>query len=144
MKYHNTQIGIVIIIIMLSVILLFNYLVKTLNPWPVNIILGVIAFLFSSMTINIKGKKLTWYFGPKFWKNEILLSDIRGLEVVRMNFFDGLGIRQTSDGMLYNVSGLDAVEIKLRNKSIFLGTNEPYELFHAINKRLTNESNVKS
>jgi hypothetical protein len=46
-----------------------------------------------------------------------------------------LGIHLTPYGWLYNVSGLDAVAIRLRNGRKFaLGTDDPYRLTAAIRR----------
>lgn len=56
--------------------------------------------------------------------------------IVRL--FAGWGIRITPHGMLYNVSGSEAVEIRMKNVRRFrLGTDEPEVLRGAILKAMT-------
>jgi hypothetical protein len=54
-------------------------------------------------------------------------------ELARSNWREGWGIRVTSRGMLYNVSGTGAVEVRLRSGERFrLGSDEPETLLRAI------------
>jgi hypothetical protein len=53
--------------------------------------------------------------------------------VVRNRWYYGWGIRITPRGWLYNVSGLDAVELALKNgKCVRIGSDEPHALARAI------------
>jgi len=52
---------------------------------------------------------------------------------VRNKWWYGLGIRLTPHGWLYNVSGLDAIEIVRRSGKTFrVGTDEPKALAAAL------------
>lgn len=54
-------------------------------------------------------------------------------EVARSRWWEGWGIRITPRGMLYNVSGTDAVEINLRSgQRLWIGTDEPEALAQAL------------
>jgi len=67
------------------------------------------------------------------------ITDIQSVNVIRTKWYYGFGIRLIPTGWLYNVSGLDAVELHLKDgKTITLGTNDPYQLEKAINSLLTN------
>ena len=70
----------------------------------------------------------------KFWRLvslwdsfvRVLLAGIAECEPIRVRWWYGWGIHLTPYGWLYNVSGLDAVAITLRNGRKFaLGTNDP-------------------
>ena len=52
---------------------------------------------------------------------------------MRNLWYYGWGIRYTPHGWLFNVSGLDAVELELKNGRTWrVGTDEPVELLAAI------------
>ena len=90
------------------------------------VLVGAIAWLFSSLTVDICETDLKWFFGPGFWRKTIARADIVGAERARLKWWYGWGIRFTPQGWLYNVHGLDAVAVEQRNgKRILIGTDEP-------------------
>ena len=142
MHYTHTQKGTLITILMWPTIALCLYIAMK-NGWrsPVSpILLGItlllviLTWLFNSLTVEIDGEELRHWFGPRFWKKRYQLSDIESVEVVRNFWLYGWGIRLTPHGWLYNVSGLEAVQIQLRSGRKFrIGTDEPHVLKDAIN-----------
>lgn len=100
--------------------------------------LGLCAFLFSSLTIQISDRALRWHFGPGLIHKEVLLSEIQEAEPARINFMYGWGIHLTPRGWLYNVSGFRAVAVRLKGgKRFLLGTDEPERLCEAISLALS-------
>ncbi|PSQ94403.1 MAG: hypothetical protein BRD30_00240 [Bacteroidetes bacterium QH_2_63_10] len=75
---------------------------------------------------------LRFYFGPGFWERCIPLDDVQRATSVRMSPIHGWGIHHTSHGWLYNVSGLDAVEIETSSETLRIGTDGPERLRRAI------------
>ena len=103
---------------------------------PLIVIIAITGVIFSCLTIEIDTAALNWWFGMGVWKKQIALEDIASAAVVRNPWWYGFGIHRTPRGWLYNVSGLDAVEISLRDGRILrLGTDEPRELVDALNVR---------
>jgi len=103
----------------------------------VSLIIIIAAILFASLTIEIKDNVLAWHFGPGLIRKRVQVADIEQAEPVRNSWFYGWGIRLTPYGWLYNVSGLEAVQIRLKNGKTFrLGTDEPQRLCEAINQAL--------
>jgi hypothetical protein len=97
------------------------------------IILIAIAFIFSSLTVEVNGNELRWHFGPGFWTYRLALDDIETVAVVRNHWWNGFGIRMRPGFRLYNVSGLDAVELRLRSSDIRrIGTDDPQGLAGAL------------
>lgn len=93
----------------------------------------VLAWLFSSLTVIVNGNELQWYFGPGAWKYRMARSDIAGVSIVRNSIMNGFGIRMRPGFRLYNVSGLDAVELQLRNGDIRrIGTDDASGLAAAL------------
>jgi hypothetical protein len=56
---------------------------------------------------------------------------------VKNQWWWGWGIRLIPGGWLYNVSGLDAVELKMKNGRVYrIGTDEPRKLAEFIQAKL--------
>ena len=101
-------------------------------------LLIVVAVLFCTLTVRIDGGLIACRYGPGLICKYIPLATIRGIRTVRTAWYQGWGIRLTSDGWLFNVSGLDAVEVELADgKRIRVGTDEPQVLAAAIRGRLS-------
>jgi len=123
--------GIAILLVLTGMLFVERYAILI----PVLCILLVSAILFHSLTIEISNSLLIWKFGPGIFKKSIPLADIESARVVRNPWCYGWGIHLTPHGWLYNVSGLDAVEIQLKNrKRLRLGTDEPDALLRAIER----------
>ena len=143
-SYEHTQPGYVILVAMGigSLIPLGMLLVAPRTPegeaarWisgSVLVIPGVCAILFSSLTITIGDGRLEWRFGPGLIRGSAALADIEDVEPTSTRFIHGWGIHLTPRGWLYNVSGREAVWVKMRGgDSFLLGTDEPEKLAEAI------------
>jgi hypothetical protein len=95
--------------------------------------LGLVGWLFRSLTIEVTDQELSAAFGSGWYSKTVALDDIETVAVVRNRWYYGWGLKVTPHGMLYSVAGLDAVEIRLRDGTTFrLGTDEPYALRAAI------------
>src|SRR2546423_372458 len=107
------------------------------SPRPITISVAILLLisgaLFSLLTVEVGDGELRFHFGPGFWRKRFSLADVASAEVTRSSWWEGWGIRITPRGLLYNVSGMDAVEIKLRSGQRFrIGTDEPEALAQAI------------
>ncbi|KNC67620.1 hypothetical protein [Pseudoalteromonas ardens] len=140
MDYKHTQIGTAILAVMgtSALVLAYSAIVKPEdNANFAFLVVGVIAILFSSLTIKIGEGQIRWFFGPGFWRKSLDYTQIDSAKIIKTKWYNGLGIRLLSTGWLYNVSGLDAVELKLKDgTTVSLGTNEPEKLLEAIKKAL--------
>lgn len=95
------------------------------------ILLG--PLLFSYLTITIGDGVLACHFGFGFWPKRFPLADIIVAGLSPSSWIDGWGIRVTPSGMLYNVSGTGAVEVRLRSGTRFrLGSDEPEVLLEVL------------
>jgi len=82
---------------------------------------------------EVSGNELRWHFGPGLLSYRIALEDIEAVAVVRNHWWNGFGIRMRPGFRLYNVSGLDAVELHLRSNDIRrIGTDDPQGLAGAL------------
>ena len=98
------------------------------------IILFILAS-FGSLQVIIDEECLRIKFGYGIYKKRFSLSDIRSAKTVKNHRYYGWGIRLWlwPKMWIYNVSGFDAVEIKLKNgKTYRIGTDEPEELEQTI------------
>lgn len=93
-----------------------------------------IVITFSRLSVSVEGGTITAAFGPGWPKKVIPLSDVVAVETVRNSWWYGWGIRLLPGGSwMYNVSGLDAVEIERRDDTRFrIGTDDPKGLLQAI------------
>jgi hypothetical protein len=143
MRYRHTQFGywsLIAVIILLAVI---AYDVYT-SGWDSPPYLGILVILimlglFINLTISINDEKITLSYGMGLIKKSFALQDIVESYQVRNPFYYGWGIRRTPHGWLYNISGLDAVEIVLANgKKYRLGSDEPEKLSSVIKLAICN------
>ena len=128
--YQHTQAGKALVNWMIVMFLVFAIGGAFVHPLIVAaIIIAVTAWVFRSMTVEISDTELTWYFGSDFLRKRVPVSEVVSAEPIRTKFWYGWGIHYTPRGLLYNVSGYDAVAITLRSgKRFCLGTDEPEEL----------------
>ena len=144
-SYRHRQVGLLFGIIAVTILVGGLILVRTLSfraeqpTWlmvglPVAITVATLG-LFSVLEISIDAQHLTWRFLPVFITKSVLLADILEAKPTRTSFIYGWGIHYTDRGWLYNVSGLGAVHIRMRNgKQFMLGTDQPAALADAINR----------
>jgi hypothetical protein len=97
------------------------------------LILLASLLLFHSLTVEIEQGWLRIRMGIGLIHRNFRIADIEYVEQVRNRWFYGWGIRLTPHGWLFTVSGLDAVQIRLRNgRNYRIGTDEPERLRSAI------------
>jgi hypothetical protein len=139
MEYRHTQIGTVIISgigIILVFILLRFFTNGSLHSGEVvaAFLLVLVLALFSSLSVEIKDNSVTCFFGPGLIRRTMNLVDITEVQSVVNPWFAGWGIRwMPGRCWLWNVSGLRAVELTLKNGKRFrIGTDEPESLVNAI------------
>jgi hypothetical protein len=134
--YRHTQIGKVIIVMLVLGAILMTVLMRNVMSWTVVLgisILLLVGILFGTLTVEVADGKLRFWFGPGLIRKEYSLSDVTSAESVRNHWYYGWGIRYTPHGWLFNVSGLDAVAITLSSgKQFRVGTDQPQELERAI------------
>ncbi len=109
------------------------------NP-VLSIVLAVLLIwivLFHSLTVEVDNRLVRVRFGPGPISKSVELKDITGVEKVRNRWYYGWGIRRIPRGWLFNVSGLDAVELTLASgKRYRLGTDRPDELYEALRRNI--------
>ncbi|MFK7780126.1 MAG: hypothetical protein QM490_03170 [Candidatus Gracilibacteria bacterium] len=144
MNYEHTQKSKLFLFAILSVIILFSFILIESKFEPfLFLFMGVILFIiisFISLTVIINEKYLKIKFGYGIFKKKFLLSEIKKVKAVRNHWYFGWGIRVWfwPYMRIYNVSGFDAVEIRMFDGKIYrIGTDEPKQLEEALLKVIT-------
>ncbi|MDD5396677.1 MAG: hypothetical protein PHW24_01310 [Candidatus Moranbacteria bacterium] len=148
MKYKHTQIGYLMLVVILAVLVLFARVymmasaeLPSVDSGPnfvVTAIMALVLFIlssFGSLQVIVNEKYLRIKFGYGIYRKKFLLDDIVSAEAVKNHWYFGWGIRRWfwPNMWIYNVSGFDAVEIRLKNgKTYRMGTDEPKKLEQAI------------
>ena len=101
--------------------------------WIVILIGLVGAALFWGLTVEVNKDVVRLYFGFGIIHRSILREHIAMVTQVRNRWWWGFGIRWTPHGWMWNISGLDAVELTYHNgKKFRIGTDEPEALLEAL------------
>jgi hypothetical protein len=148
MRYEHTQIGYLIISVLFAATV-FVAITGIAAPSDrgvlvtdgiIELILLICAIVFSRLTIKIDEETLLACFGIGLICKKVPLSEIVRCESIRIRWWYGWGIHLTPYGWLYNVSGLDAVAITLRDGRKFaLGTNDPNGFTSAVRRSINAE-----
>lgn len=92
-----------------------------------------VTFWFSRLVVEVADEKIAATFGLGKPHRVIPISDVVGAHRVRNQWYQGWGVRKVSNGWMYNVWGLDAVEIGIASDAVFrIGTNDADNLHAAI------------
>ena len=142
--YRHVQVGWTILAIVGPGIIITSYLGVTRGSAIAGVtalILALLVALFSSLTVTADNQMIVMQFGIGLVKKEIRLSEVRVCQTARNKWWQGWGIRKISNGWLYNVQGIQAVELVLRNGRIYrIGTDEPEKLARFIQERLPQDA----
>ena len=147
-SYKHTQIGYLMLAVLLAVLVFFAWLQITARAEPpsyysgtnflITAIMVLILFTiasFTTLTTSIDKNCLQIKFGYGIFRKKFLLSEIISTKQVKNHWYYGWGVKVWfwPYMWIYNVSGFDAVEIKLKNgKTYRIGTDEPEKLEQAI------------
>ena len=137
--YSHTQFGWITLIALAGALVLVGAAGRNVGPEGADglkvgiAILALMMPLLGWLTVTVDEEAVTAKFGIGLLRKKVSLRDIKSAERVRNKWWYGWGMRMGPRGWMYNVSGLDAVEIELRDGSRFtVGTDEPEELVSAI------------
>ena len=146
MVYQHTQTGLLMRKLLRSISVITagsGFIValrSTLRSIPLlasSAIVFACAILFDSLTVRVSNDHVEIRFGIGMIRKQFNVDNIKTATIVKNKWYYGWGIRLTPHGWLYNVSGLDAVEILMHNgKQYRIGTDQPNELHNAINSVL--------
>jgi hypothetical protein len=143
MNYRHTQYGWVIVLSCAALLLLCAAgLLPTRAPRAVVCLLSATVFLavtalLGSLTVEVDTVSIRLRFGIGLLRKTFPLDEVADCQPVRNAWWWLWGIRRFPGGWLYSVSGLDAVELRLKNgKRCRIGTDEPQRLSDCIRARL--------
>jgi hypothetical protein len=140
-RYHHTQRGTLMLTILPACAVacaVVGYL-EPLQPgrwvlWSLAVMLLVLTWIFSSLTVEVTDDDVRWHFGAGLWSYRMPRAQIESAQVVRNSLRNGFGIRMRRGFRLYNVSGLDAVELRLKTGDVRrIGTDDARGLAAALN-----------
>ena len=145
MEYQHTQWGFflvptVMVCAVVSIATTADETSTTLTVVTVGfvIVLLFVVLVFSRLEVTVSTGLVVAAFLFGRPHREIALEDVTAVRQVRNRWTQGWGIRKTSEGWMYNVWGLDAVELELSSGQVFrIGTNDPENLFTALSLRVT-------
>lgn len=143
MPYKHTQIGYLMIGVMCALGVYFGGILVFSGFDQVVAVVSAVVFVilasFATLTVTIDGSDLRIKFGYGIYSKRFTLREIASAEAVRNHWYFGWGIRLWMKPKMWilNVSGLDAVEIKMKNGKIYrIGTDEPKKLEQAVNQMI--------
>ncbi len=135
-QYRHTQVGWQVygITIPLTLALLYGLRIRDGQVFGLVLVIVAAAFaLLGWLTVDIDSRRLFIRFGIGLIRRSIPLDTIRGFAPLRNPWYYGWGIRFTPHGILYNVSGFQAVELLLDDgRRVRIGTDEPDALVRAL------------
>jgi hypothetical protein len=141
-RYEHTQFGYFIVVAMVAAIVAIGIIMadRGIN-WiaaVVLVVLAVIVVLFHRLTVVISEEELVVQFGPGVIRKRFKLNEIKSCQAVKIPWYYGWGIRATPQGMVFRVSGFQAVQVKLTTgKEFLIGTDVPQELEEAIRQTIS-------
>ncbi len=140
-EYKHTQVGYIHVSVLstaIMIMILSEFAVKP-NKYTLITVAFCTAMLlmFSKLTVRVGDGMIEARFGVGIYSKRIRLADIENYAKVRNPWYYGLGIRFTPRGWLYNVYGLSAIELLMKDgKTCRIGTNDPDGLAQAIRRAL--------
>jgi hypothetical protein len=144
--YRHTQVGWTLIVLVVAVVLAeltivaFGAPQRTLALALSGALVAVVAVmlaLFSTLTVAVDDRAVRLWFGLGSLRREVMLADVTYARKVRNHWYAGWGVRIIPRGRLYNVGGLDAVELEMDNgRVVRVGTDQPDALLAAVNAAL--------
>lgn len=143
-NYKHTQFSYLVLVVTLAVFVLFAWVHITASAEPestdsgpnfaITFLMALILFTLvsiMSLQVIIDESYLRIKFSFGIYQKKVSLNDIMSVKTVKNHWYYGWGIGRLlwPKMLIYNVSGFDAVEIKLKNgKTYRIGTNEPEKL----------------
>ena len=141
MTYQKTQTSSLAVLV--SIVFLAIYLVVFLAAsdetallivvFAFLIFIEAIVIMFNRLTVTVGEGVVSAAFGWGWPKRTIELREVTAFRQVRNRWWYGWGLRKIPRGWMYNVWGLDAVELDLNTgKKFRIGTDEPGDLLAAL------------
>jgi hypothetical protein len=147
--FEEFQFGWVILIILIPVQVLLSYFyfnqldsnpISTAGFFTITFVSLSVWFLFYGLKTTISNNVLTVSFGIGIIRKRIKIESIKSARPTKNNHLYGWGIRLIPRGILYNISGSEAIELSLKksHRIIRIGTQNTLKLQQEIVDRLVN------
>jgi hypothetical protein len=102
------------------------------------LVMLLLALSMYGLTVEEELESIRLRYGIGLISKRIPFSRIKSCEVVRNPWYYGWGIRKIPKGWMWNISGLDAVELIYQNDKRFrIGTDEAEMLSQVINNHIS-------
>lgn len=97
------------------------------------LMLACILFTYR-IVIEIDENQISFKFGIGLLKRTYQINELTSCSSVRCSLLNGFGIRKIANGWLYNISGLNAIELRFNDKKsiIRIGTNNSDEIVNLV------------
>jgi hypothetical protein len=98
---------------------------------------------FTTLSVSVDEKYFRIKFGYGIFRNKFSTNEIVSAAQVKNHWYYGWGIRLWfwPHMWIFNISGLDAIEIRMKNGKIYrIGTDEPEKLETAIKQAIHSSS----
>lgn len=138
-KYYKFQFGWVIVITFLATIVFIT--LAYIYQWGNNpidrpefiaflLIFGGVLLTFYGITVVVNENEILIKFGIGLFRKRIALTTVSSVKIIQYPACVGYGIRIIQNGILYNVSGKYAVELRFKNRKnvIMIGTEDTENL----------------
>jgi hypothetical protein len=134
LPYEHVQVGWVILgSLLLPIPILTIFASATSSKLPLLVLAALLllfAGLFGTLRVRVDESTLSLRFGIGIIRRRFALSSLRSFAEVENPWYYGWGIRYFPGGILYNVSGLCAVELALIDGNrVRIGSDEPAKLY---------------
>ncbi len=145
--YDHSQVGWIVLISLGATLLVFSLQFVLGLGSPKTSILGYLFFsgltlfiasLFYKLRVVVNQEGIHLIYGIGLIRFNIKPDHVRSVRIVRNPWYYGLGIRIIPRGRLYNIHGLEAVEINYedgREKLVRIGSDEAHVLKAYLEKK---------
>ncbi|MEI6748073.1 MAG: hypothetical protein WCM93_02825 [Bacteroidota bacterium] len=143
---ETKQFGGVIMYAMLGSIVLLVIIMLTVHEKELPVLflgltiplLALVTLLFYNLTVEVTREKVAFRFGIGLVRRSYSICDIDTCTPVTNRLWYGWGIHFIGNTTVYNVSGIQAVELtfKGRKRRVRIGTDEPEKLSRYINEMI--------
>lgn len=147
MEFNEEQQSPILFFVFIFVVMALIVAMFSLNEGePLNLIifstiffLALIYVLFGKLITVVELNEIQLSFGVGIINKQIKTSQIASVECVRNKWWYGYGIRLTSHGWMWNMKGLDAVELTFKEsgKKFRIGTQKSEELAAILKNKIS-------
>ena len=136
-SYKHTQIGYLLIIALGAATLLIGRLtiITRFNPGAILLLVLMILFLaiFATLTVEVKEQTINIQFGNGIIRKRFSLKDVQTYRAVKNPWYYAWGIHVIPNGLIFNVSGWEALELQMKNGTKYrIGTDDVQGLLDAV------------